>query len=71
MRFDDFKKFREGVRRREAVRTYLLEHQGLTVRVAARAGVHRTVVSKVLHGRAVSARVEQAIEDEEAAVRAA
>jgi hypothetical protein len=63
--FQQFKSLEIGARRREAVRTYLAAHKGIIARIAARAGVNRTMVSLVLHGRAVSAPVEQAIGIEE------
>lgn len=64
-KFEQFKTLETGPDRREAVRTYLASHKGIVERVASRADVHRSVVSKVLHGRAVSAPVEQAIAAEE------
>jgi len=52
--------------RREAIRDYLAAMgTGFVASVGRRAGVSHTMVSKVLHGRAVSARVERAILDEE------
>lgn len=66
IRYLDFKSIRVGPKRREMVRTYMQQFpHGFTGRVSARAGVHRTVVSKVLHGRAVSANVEAALQEEE------
>jgi len=64
--YERFKGLETGPERREAVREYLAANKGIAERVATRADVHRSVVSKVLHGRAVSAPVEQAIADEEA-----
>lgn len=63
--YGEFKAMPVGARRREAVRRYLVDHRGITRRVAARLAVSPTMVSKVLHGRAVSAPVERAIEAEE------
>lgn len=65
-RFEQIKELETGPDRREAVRSYLATHKGIAERVAARADVHRSVVSKVLHGRGTSAPVEQAIIAEEA-----
>jgi hypothetical protein len=65
LRFEDFREWTIGPERREAVRTYLEQHKGIVARVAARGNVDRTVVSKILHGRAVSAPVVAAIEMEE------
>lgn len=70
-RFEQFKGLETGPDRREAVRTYLVTRKGIVERVATRADVHRSVVSKVLHGRAVSAPVEQAIVAEESECLAA
>lgn len=64
-RYEQFKELETGPERREAVREYLASHRGIVERVASRADVHRSVVSKVLHGRAVSSPVEQAILAEE------
>ena len=63
--FDDFRGWKVGPRRREAVRDYIARYPGIIARVAARAAVHRSVVSKILHGRAVSAPVEGALGREE------
>jgi len=60
----------ESPKRREAVRSYLILQRGskgFTRRVAERAGVNPTMVSKVLHGTAVSDPVERAIFAEEEA----
>lgn len=64
--YEQFKDLEIGPSRREAVRSYLAAHKGIVERVATRADVHRTVVSKVLHGRGTSSPVEQAIMAEEA-----
>jgi hypothetical protein len=69
-RFEQLKDLEVGPERREAVRVYLLAHKGIVDRVAARVPVHRSVVSKVLHGRAVSAPVVQALMEEEQVVAA-
>lgn len=68
--YRQFRDLEVGAERREAVRGYLEAHRGIVERVSGRAGVHRSVVSKVLHGRAVSAPVEQAIAAEEGLVEA-
>ena len=53
-------------KRREAVRSFLRRHRGITRAAAALASVDPSMVSKVLHGAAVSAPVENAIEQLEA-----
>jgi len=68
-RYENFKDLEIGPERREAVRSYLAAHKGIIERVCARVKAdsedYRTVVSKVLHGRATSAPVVEALEIEE------
>lgn len=64
-KFSNFKDLPRGPGRRELVRIYLSSHRGISQRVAARANVSQTMISKVLHGYAVSAKVVSAIETEE------
>ena len=68
-RYENFKDLEIGPERREAVRSYLAAHKGIIERVCARVKPdsedYRTVVSKVLHGRATSAPVVEALEIEE------
>jgi hypothetical protein len=66
-------KWLKGSRRRKAVAAYLVDlgagrwcsDETFVLSVAHRAGVTNTMVSKVLHGRAVSAPVGRAIAAEE------
>lgn len=69
--YASFSALRVGPRRRELVRSYLEASPGIIGRIAVRASVDPSVVSKVLHGRAVSAPVVRAIEAEERKARAA
>lgn len=63
--FNDFKGTPKSPERNTASRKYLRAHPGLRDRVARRLKVDVTLVSKVLQGSGVSARVEAAILSEE------
>ena len=67
-RYTDFKPLPPGPKRRERVRQYLSTHRGIRERAANRASVGTTMVSKVLHGSAVSSKVEEALMAEEVEV---
>lgn len=64
-KYEDFKVLTPGARRREATRKFLQSHPGIRARVSSRADVSLSMVSKVLQGGAVSAKVEEAIAIEE------
>lgn len=51
--------------RKRAVKRYLADHEGIRDRVATRASVDVTMVSKVLHGTGVSENAEKALMAEE------
>lgn len=57
---------RRSRQRKDAIAEYLRTHERITERVAARAGVSPSMVSKVLHGHAVSRKVEESLFAEEA-----
>lgn len=66
MRLADVRRHEPGTgERKRAVKRYLADHEDIRNRVAARANVDVTMVSKVLHGTGTSEKAEKALVAEE------